>query len=582
MSNPFVLCGLGRTGSRVLYYLRAAGLGCVVVDDRCGPDDPRLHGARLVQGDCRDARSLRAAGVKDARGVLVMTDDDLVNVSTALQVRELDPHVRIVVRLFDQNLLERLGQTVANVSALSTAMLTAPVLAATATTGVALGTFRLDGQEDERRLVAESVVCPGDNLGGRTIAEVVEPRGAVALAHLPAGARERVLLDVDAQVRLKPGDKVILCGEPHSLRPVLSGAAGESEHGPHWAGWLKRNLRVVRYTLQDMEPAVVICTAVLLVVLAVSTLVLHFGVTRYTVPDAFLRTVSIMATGASLHEEEYKDLPGIRVFVSILRIVGAVLMAAFTAIVTNYLLRARLGGVFEIRRIPESGHIVVCGLGSIGFQTVKELIGSGERVVVVESDPSNPFVAAARRLGAVVIIGDATLPEAQAQARMASAFSVIVATSNDVSNLSVALLAREKQPQQRIVVLISDPQMTEMLRKTARVEHALSVPLLAAPAFLAALFGDRVLTVVMVGRHMLAVLDIVVHAPGPLAELPLDEVARTYRFCPIAVLPAGGGKNPTGSLSPGDRLIAVVGVSDLETLMRRQSGKSSSGGADPR
>ena len=39
--------------------------------------------------------------------------------------------------------------------------------------------------------------------------------------------------------------------------------------------------------------------------------------------------------------------PGLQVFVSFLRIAGAALTALFTAIVTQYLLRARLGGALE-------------------------------------------------------------------------------------------------------------------------------------------------------------------------------------------------------------------------------------------
>src|SRR5260370_41558545 len=82
-------------------------------------------------------------------------------------------------------------------------------------------------------------------------------------------------------------------------------------------------------------------------------------------------------------------------------------MAAFTAIVTNYLLRARLGGAFEVRRIPESGHTIVCGLSTVGFRVVEELTRLGERVVVIERDPANRFVSTARRLGAAVTVGDA-------------------------------------------------------------------------------------------------------------------------------------------------------------------------------
>jgi Trk K+ transport system NAD-binding subunit len=568
MTRPFILCGLGRTGSRVLEYLRAAGMNVVVVDNRCREGDSRLQGVRLIQGDCREMETLQKAGVAGACGVLVMTNDDLVNISTTLQVRNLDREVRIVVRLFDQNLLAQLGQTVENVFALSTAVLTAPVLAMTAETGAALGTFRVEGQS-EGQLVAESIVRAGDNLGGRTIAEVIEPLSAVALAHTPAGGTPRLLRQVDPQARLAPGDKLVLCGEPHALAAVC-GSRTAAEHDLEWAPWLRRMLRVARHTLEDMDRAVLICTTVLVAVLIASTLVLHFGVMRYSVPDAFLRTVSIMATGGSMHEEEYADLPGIRVFVSILRIVGAVLMAAFTAIVTNYLLRARLGGAFEARRIPERGHVVVCGLGSIGFQAVKELIGLGERVVVIEREPTNAFVTAARRLGAAVIVGDATLHEVQAQARMTTAFSVIVATSNDVSNLSIALLARQQKPGQRVVVLLTEPEMAKMLRQAAGVELALSVPMLAAPAFLAGLYGDRVLTVVLVSGTLLAVFELIIHAEGPLAGQPLEKAAEAYRFCPIALRTASGEKETTGRLADGDRLVAVAGLRELEALMNRQ------------
>ena len=65
MDAPIILCGLGRMGSRVLDYLRAAGLPVVVVDNACRPDDPRLNGVRLVSGDCRRRDVLEAAGVAD-------------------------------------------------------------------------------------------------------------------------------------------------------------------------------------------------------------------------------------------------------------------------------------------------------------------------------------------------------------------------------------------------------------------------------------------------------------------------------------------------------------------------------------
>ena len=81
-----------------------------------------------------------------------------MNVSTALLVRRLNPDCRVVVRMFNQNLIPRLGSAVRNTTALSVSALTAPLLALTALTGDALGAFKLDG-------------------GPQQIAEVVGRRG---------------------------------------------------------------------------------------------------------------------------------------------------------------------------------------------------------------------------------------------------------------------------------------------------------------------------------------------------------------------------------------------------------------------
>src|SRR5689334_3619056 len=212
--QPVILCGLGRVGGRVLEYLQAAGIPVVVIDDRCAPNDPRLGPARLLPGDCRRREVLAEAGVVGARGVLILTSDDLVNISTALMVRSLDADVRVVLRMFNQNLIARLGKAVHNVYALSTSILTAPLLALTALTGQALGAFRLDGWPQGRRQVAEVTVGPGSPLLGRTVAEVTSPHEALVLAHLPADAPARFFLDVVPEARLGAGDRLVVCGEP--------------------------------------------------------------------------------------------------------------------------------------------------------------------------------------------------------------------------------------------------------------------------------------------------------------------------------------------------------------------------------
>jgi Trk K+ transport system NAD-binding subunit len=565
-------------GVKVLEYLRAAGLPVVVVDTTCKCDDPRLKGVRLVSGDCRRREVLEAAGVAGARGVLILTADDLLNISAALMVRTLNPEARIVLRMFNQHLIGRLGQTVRNVFALSTSMLTAPILALTAMTGQALAAFNLEDVAEGRRQIVEVTVGPASDLRGRAITEVVGPRDAVAVAHLSdrgaTGPCWRFLLDVDLEARLQAGDRLVVCGEPRTLAPLLAGT-GEAE-GPDllWANWLRRTGRVVRRTVADMDKAVLICTLILIGVIVASTIVLKIQVPTYdTLPHAFLRSISIMATGASLHEEDYKDLPGIKVFVSVLRVVGVALIAAFTALLTRYLVHARLSGAFEVRRIPDGGHHLVCGLGTVGFRVVEELIHYGERVVAIERNPDSRFIVTARRLGAAVVIGDAAVNEVLRQAHAATAHSVIAATNNDLTNLAVALQVREMNPSHRVVLLLSDPQFAQMVREATQVQLAASVPALAAPAFLAGLFGDRVLSIFLVGENLFAVIDLVVQPKDPLVGHSVRAVAVDRRLLPVALVPAAGPPpRPllAARLAAGDRLVVLVALGDLEPVLRRQ------------
>ncbi len=448
MKRPIILCGLGRMGARVMETLRDADLPVVVVDNACRPDDPRLLGARLVCGDCRRRDLLEEAGVADCGGVLVVTNDDLLNVTTALTVRAIHPEVRVVVRMFNQNLLDRLGGAVHNVFALSTSLMTAPIVALTALTGQALGAFRLEGRADDRRQVAELTVQAGSELRGRTLASALADKDALALAHLPDKAPPRFLLEVDPETPLEAGDRLVVCGEPGVVAALMT--AGGDGDAPHlrWAGWLRRFGRMTWGTIGQIDRAVLICTLVLLLVLLGSTLLLHSSAGgRLSLGAALLRTVGVMATAGQFHEDDLGDSEWMRFYVSFLRIAGAALTGVFTAIVTNYLLRARLHGALEVRRIPDGGHVVVCGLTPVGFRVVNELVQQGHRPVVIEMAADNRFVTTARRLGAAVIIGDMTVAQVLRQAHAATARAVVAATNHDLVNIETALLRARAEPE---------------------------------------------------------------------------------------------------------------------------------------
>lgn len=565
MDGPVLLCGLGRVGWRVLDCLRTAGVPVVAVDTVADAADQRLFGVRVVRGDCRDGAILQQAGIREARGVIVVTSDDLVNISCALMVRRLAPDVRIVLRMFNQNLVTRLGKAVSNVTALSVSALAAPLLALTATTGEVLAAFPVAAG---RRQVAEATVPPESPLVGRGIGGFDEQHRYLLLAHAPAAHAPRILHDIRPDALIEPGDRLVVAGTPTDVRRLLE--PGWDDADVLWAGKLRRWGRVAYRTLTEIETPVKVCAIVAVLVLFGSAAVYRYGLGRPWY-DGLYQTISVIFTGSDLGGTDYEGWA--KVFVSLLKMFGTLAVAAFTAIFTNYLIRARLGGVFEMRRIPDSGHVVVIGLGNVGYRVVEELDRLGERPVVVERKADNSFVPSCRRKHVPVLIGDATVRETLQQAHVKGARAVIAATSADLVNLEIALLVAELNEKQRVVVRLGDSVLAETARTAAGVKMAVSIPELAAPAFVAGLLGDRVLSMFLVGGRMLAAVEIAVRTDDvTLVGHSLRALAIDYQLAPVAVVGPDGKERAADAgyrLQDGDRLTAVAAVADLDRVTQR-------------
>jgi hypothetical protein len=152
---------------------------------------------------------------------------------------------------------------------------------------------------------------------------------------------------------------------------------------------------------------------------------------------------------------------------------------------------------------------------------------------------------------------------------------VIAATSSELANLEIALLARELNPTQRVVVRLTDPDFATAVRDAANVKLAVSIPALAAPAFAAALFGDKVQTLVSIGERTVAVVELTVQPNDPcLDQRTLGAAMVDYAFLPVAIagqapFSVAGIPRPY-RLKDGDRLTVVMALPDLDRLLRRE------------
>jgi len=560
MASPIILCGYGRVGRRVLASLHSVGAAVVVIDLSPRPEEAEVV---YVRGDCRQPEVLKQAGIETCGGIVIVTSDDLVNVATALVARTWNPTARIVVRMFNQNLLTKLSGAVKNTVALSVSALIAPYIALTAMAGKTLAAVKFG---DAALQIVESTLTRESIWLGKTIGEIARETGLIVLGH-----GGNALNAIDSTTVLGIGDTLTVCGPPENVGK-LNRRESDASGDVLWAGRIRRFLRTARRTLGAVDLSVKVATTTLLLTLFTSAMVFRYAAGNNW-PDAIYQTVSVAATGANLPGENQSG--EVKIFLSVLKIVGAALIAAFTAIFTQYLLRAKLGGAFEVRKIPDAGHVVVCGLGNIGFRCVEELLKLKCSVVAIDKEANAPFTSTVRRMGAAVIVGDATVAEVLKQARTQTARAVIAVTSVELANLEIALLARDANPDQRIIVRLTAPEFAEAVRDAANIQHAFSAPALAGPAFASALFGERVQAVFAVGGATLAVCDFVVKAEDArFVGRTLSELAKEYEFVPLGL----AGEDPfsdTGIphervLKTEDRLTAILRLNDLERLIREE------------
>ena len=128
-----VVCGVGRTGGRILEDLVAAGVPCIAVEREDGAVDAgrlRRLGVPLVVGDAASGETLDALRLGSARALMAMTSDDLANLQCALLARARASDLRVVLRLFDQDLAVRVQRAAHVQLSRSVSALAAPAFAA--------------------------------------------------------------------------------------------------------------------------------------------------------------------------------------------------------------------------------------------------------------------------------------------------------------------------------------------------------------------------------------------------------------------------------------------------------------------
>ncbi|MEF8852062.1 MAG: NAD-binding protein [Haloarculaceae archaeon] len=108
------------------------------------------------------------------------------------------------------------------------------------------------------------------------------------------------------------------------------------------------------------------------------------------------------------------------------------------------------------------GHVVVLGYGDLTEPLVEELADAADFVVIT---PDSDVAAQLRAHDILVVVGDPSDEEPQAQAGIEHARAAVAATNDDAQDALSILTARQLHPDVRIVAAATDRENTEKLRR---------------------------------------------------------------------------------------------------------------------
>jgi Trk K+ transport system NAD-binding subunit len=548
----YVVCGDDALTYRLVWELavRYGARVTVVLPSKKrnhGPQLSRLPGVRIVERGRLDTEAFYAAGIESATGLALVHQDDVGNLHAALQAQEINPELRLVLRMFNMSLGHSIRRLLPHCRALSDASIAAPAFVASALGEVAPTFIRMPG----RTLYV-------------TRREDIEDPDLVLCGLADTSGGEPVLLPPQ-----EDRCDLVLAMANGLIQPTkqLARASRRARIADRWRAASLAGLfgRRASRTLR-------IAALALLALLVLGTGLLFLIDGRLSVWQAAYTTVLNTVGGANAD----MTLSGAEQVIEVLlALAGIAMVPVITAAVVEAVVNARLALALGRMRRPVAGHVVVVGLGNVGTRVIQQLRELGVPVVAIDKTETARGAQLARELEVPLVIGDAGREETLREASVQTAVALVVLSTDDVVNLESALHARAVNPDIRVVLRLLDGDFADRVQRAFDITTSKSVSFLAAPAFASAMLEREVVGTIPVRRQVLLVAEVTVEAGSALDGGTVAQAQHAGQVRVVGVWPAAPKwrvrwrPEPGSSLAADDRLIAVTsreGLGDLLTM----------------
>lgn len=240
--------------------------------------------------------------------------------------------------------------------------------------------------------------------------------------------------------------------------------------------------------------------------------------------EALLISLMLLSAGEPLT----LDIANIGWFTEVLVVIqtllGLATLTIILALLTNFLFSEKMKKLLEKEKITMKNHVILCGLGNVGFRVLTELMRLKQEVVIVDWETDKDLVDRAKGDGAKIINRNLKDETALEEANIGEAKSVIICTGNDLLNMEVALNARERRPEIPIVMRMFDQKLAQKISHAFNIRIAFSSAELAAPVFAAAAIARSVFGSIRVGTQVLVSAEKIIITGSRLDGMTVGEL----------------------------------------------------------
>ncbi|GAB4233337.1 MAG: potassium channel protein [Stanieria sp.] len=573
----FLICGLGNLGQHCVLALAEFNVKITAIEKKENihweiVNIPDLIN-NLIIGDCRQNNILEQAQVKQCRAALIVTSNEQVNIETALAIRQLNPHTRLVVRSSQTNLNYLLSQQLGNFIAFEPTELPASAFTLAALGSNILGFVDLDGH---RIRVCQRQITESDRWCYQRHLYELNSHQRKVIHYRPNS-----LLTQSSSLHWLPdamvdyGDTLIYLEVIEKFSPHFLGKVPKKKQFPgNFQLFHPQQLfqQIISFVLSlSIRKVAFAYSAVVFLLLLIGTIVFHWYYPKINFGSAFFATATLLLGGyGDLFGEITDDteIPwSIKLFSLGLTIAGTVFVGVLYAVLTEALLSSRFEFAKPRFPLPQNNHVVMIGLGRVGQQVINLLQQFQQTVIGITFKP--PIQS---QYSIPILYGN--IQETLSQANLTQAKSVVIVTDDEVLNLEVALMVRTINPLLHLVIRTSGNRSGQHLTKLLPNIQAIGVNRVAAEVFAGAAFGENILSVFRLNQQTILVTEYQIETGDTLNGLLLGDVTYGYDIIPIfyqrsahssMFLPSDELK-----LAIGDRLIILATIEGLRRIEQGQ------------